>query len=260
VTLILALTSPKRAILVSDRRLTENGRLFDDEKNKATVLFCADGRAAVAFTGLALVPSVRFETSRVLLRLLSQAGKQDHLLLPTIQRFAILMNEEFKKLKIPDENKGLTFVFAGYRYEQSMAGSVLIQVTNTIQQSADKFMIATLRNPLPFGFFAFGMKAGVAPADRERLKELLLQERPAEALVNKAVETIWNAADSPLSQGLVGKQCMSIVVPLGSFSYPRSGESQRRSGCPGRSKSSCNPVHSSRSSGLPTRSLPHTRR
>src|ERR1700733_11111257 len=134
-TLIVALMAPTQAILVSDRRLTRNGRVFDHESNKAAVLLCDDGRVAVAFTGLALVPAVRFETSRVLLRLLSQAGKQDHLLLPTIQRFAILITEEFKKLRIPEENKHVTFIFAGYRYEQSMAGAVLVQVTNIVDKS-----------------------------------------------------------------------------------------------------------------------------
>jgi hypothetical protein len=53
-TLIVALMAPAQAILVSDRRLTKNGQLVDDEKNKATVLVCADGRVAVAFTGLAV--------------------------------------------------------------------------------------------------------------------------------------------------------------------------------------------------------------
>jgi len=220
-TLIIALMAPTQAILVSDRRLTENGRLFDDEKNKATVLFCADGRAAVAFTGLALAPTERFDTSRVLLQVLSQAGLQDHLLLPTIQRFTVLITEEFKKLKIPQANKHVTFVFSGYRYAGSMAAPVLAQVTNTVDMSgmfqksaSEEFRMWTPREPRPFVFLGFGVKLGVASANPERLKELLLQQRPAEALVNKAVEVIRKAADSPRSKGLVGKQCMSIVVPL----------------------------------------------
>lgn len=36
--------------------------------------------------------------------------------MPTIQRFAILITEEFKKLRIPQENKHLAIIFAGYRY------------------------------------------------------------------------------------------------------------------------------------------------
>jgi len=218
-TLIIALISARRAILVSDRRLSRSGKLFDDEKNKATALFCADGRVAVAFTGLAIAG--QFQTSRVLLRVLAEAGKADHLLLPTIQRFAVLMSDEIKNLRISAEAKHLRFIFAGYRYEQSTAMPLLIQVTNVADTSgaiqavaAEKFLIWTARDPLRVGRFGFGTTAGVAPADRVKLKELLLLDRPGEALVDKAVDTIRNAADSPRSRNAVGKQCMSIVVPL----------------------------------------------
>lgn len=218
-TLITVLMAPTQAVLVSDRRLTRNGQLFDDETNKAAVLFCADGRVAVAFTGLAIAG--RFETSRAMLRVLAQAGEPDHLLLPTIQRFKIGMSEEIKKLNISAKDKHLRFIFAGYRYAQSTATPVLIQVTNVFDKShaaqkhaSDDFLLMAWRNQAPFGSFGFGMTAGVSPVDRARLNKLLLQERPAEALVNKAVDTIWNAADSPKSKNLVGKQCMSIVVPI----------------------------------------------
>jgi hypothetical protein len=80
--------------------------------------------------------------------------------------------------------------------------------------AAEKFLIWTARDPLLIGSFGFGTITGVAPADRMKLKELLLQGRPGEALVDKAVDTIRNAADSPRSRNAVGKQCMSIVVPL----------------------------------------------
>jgi hypothetical protein len=218
-TLIVGLMSPKRAILVSDRRLSRNGSLYDDETNKATALFCADGRVAVAFTGLAIAG--KFQTSRVLLRLLAEAGKPDNLLLPTIQRFAVLMTEELKSLRIPAKDKHLRIIFAGYQYQQSTAAPMLIQVANAADSAGviqavagEKFLIWTARDPLGIGSFGFGTTSGVRPADRAKLKQLLAEDRPAEALVDKAVDTIRNAADSLRSKNAVGKQCMSIVVPL----------------------------------------------
>jgi hypothetical protein len=152
---------------------------------------------------------------------LAEADKADHLLLPTVQQFAMLMSDEIKNLRIPAAAKHLRFIFAGYRYEQSTAMPVLIQVTNVADSTGavqtvagEKFLIWTARDPLLIGSFGFGTTAGVAPADRAKLKELLLQDRPGEALVDKAVDTIRNAADSPRSRNAVGKQCMSIVVPL----------------------------------------------
>jgi hypothetical protein len=101
-----------------------------------------------------------------------------------------------------------------------------VQVTNVadtsgkiLESASDKFYIWTARDPIKTGSFGFGMTAGVAPSDPARLKELLRESRPTVALIDKAVETISNAADSPRSRNLVGKQCMSIVIPL----EPQSG-------------------------------------
>lgn len=64
-TLVLGLINHRQAILVSDRRYTVNGQVLDagdDERNKASVLFCQDARVAVGFTGLAKAGD--FDTSR----------------------------------------------------------------------------------------------------------------------------------------------------------------------------------------------------
>jgi hypothetical protein len=138
------------------------------------------------------------------------------------------MSDEIKKVNVPAKQKHLRVVFAGYRYnsEQSTATPLVVQVTNVVdktgtvlESAGEKFLLVNARDPIWTGSFGFGMTAGVAPADRAKLKELLLQGKPASALVEKAVDTIRNAADSPRSKNMVGKQCMSIVVPM----EPRGG-------------------------------------
>jgi hypothetical protein len=58
-TLILSAVAGEYAIQVSDRRLTDfNGRLYDDEANKA-VLFC--GRMAFSYTGLGFMGRKRMD-------------------------------------------------------------------------------------------------------------------------------------------------------------------------------------------------------
>jgi hypothetical protein len=215
-TLIVGLISPVQAILVSDRRYTLDRKLIDEEGNKATVFVCRDARMAVAFTGLAEMGS--FKTSTSLVDTLQQASRPDQLLLPTVGRFALLMSGEIKKVGIAATQRHLTVVLVGYRYEGPSYRPVLCQVSNAfdntgkLQESAsDEFAVWWRTNPL--GVFGFGKCAGVALADRTRLRELMAQGRPAAALVDKSVETIMNAADSPKSNGLVGKQCNSIVLP-----------------------------------------------
>src|SRR5881397_3094979 len=98
-TLIIGATTPTETIVVSDRRLTRNGQLYEDESNKATVFVCTDGRAVIAFTGLAeLTPTGRplppipppqgsFATRWWILDALLEAARPDQLMLATVARF-----------------------------------------------------------------------------------------------------------------------------------------------------------------------------
>lgn len=83
-TLILAIGNLQQVVVVSDRRLTNNGVLVEDESNKATVLFCKDSRLAVAYTGLAKLGS--FSTRRWLPEALMESAAPDFLMGPTIER------------------------------------------------------------------------------------------------------------------------------------------------------------------------------
>jgi hypothetical protein len=69
-TLILTLGNCDQIIQLADRRLTVNGRLQDDELNKAGIFICANARLAFGFTGLARTHG--FETQRWLLSALSE--------------------------------------------------------------------------------------------------------------------------------------------------------------------------------------------
>ena len=56
-TFILTLGNGDQVIQLSDRRLTVDGTLHDDESNKAGVLISDDARLAFGFTGLARIGS-----------------------------------------------------------------------------------------------------------------------------------------------------------------------------------------------------------
>ena len=57
-TFILGLANQQQVILISDRRLSANRQIVEDEANKAATFNLQDARLAVAFTGLAQVPLV----------------------------------------------------------------------------------------------------------------------------------------------------------------------------------------------------------
>jgi hypothetical protein len=55
-TLIFTLATYNKIVQVSDRRLTwSDGRIADDEANKAICVSCKDACFSVAYTGLAVV-------------------------------------------------------------------------------------------------------------------------------------------------------------------------------------------------------------
>ena len=218
-TLILSLMTPTKAVLVADRRFTSGGKVFDDERTKTSLIACRDARALVAFTGLAKVE--KFESSRTILRALSEVLKPDHLLRLKLQSFAGLMSNEIRKLRIPANQKHLTIVLAGYYYYGPAPLPFLCQVTNATN-GWDKDATEEMKpfwSKQPLGLYGFGVRAGVAAKDRATLHQLLVEDRPAIALVQKAVHTIQAASDSPKSRRLVGKQCNSVILPV----EPREG-------------------------------------
>ncbi len=223
-TLILALGNTQQVALVSDRRFSYGSGFVDDEKNKAAILHCLDGRAAIAFTGLAEIPG-RFRTNEWMLIALQEASKSDCLLESTIRRFTDIATHDIGKLPISDKRRALTFVFAGYKFDEAPPRNYFWRVTNFETKDGKQ-----LSNPManfecysqresrpapvePHFVLAAGTTAAIGNSDWNELVALVQVRKPAVALVNKAVGIIRAAADSHLSGGSVGKQCNSIVLP-----------------------------------------------
>lgn len=217
-TLIVAVMTPVQVILVSDRRFSGSGKPDEDERNKVAVFMCNNGRAAIAFTGMAAF--AKFKTTEMLLDAFSRAAAPDHLFLPTIGRVAGVLTEEVKKLKIPADKKHLTVIVAGYEYRlPEGAKTVLFKITNSGEHKSalDTFSIQRRRDTREdigvFGVFSFGRTEGVLRQDGAVLRDLVLKGAPTSAIVDKTVDAIRNAAKSPKSQKQVGSQCNSIVLP-----------------------------------------------
>lgn len=113
-TLIIGLGDQTRSFLISDRRLTANGSVVDDESNKAAVLVCQDARAVLAFTGLAEAGT--FRTRFWLLGALSGCASPNGApISPLLEAFRERATQDFKKLNVSGD-KRLAVLFAGYTY------------------------------------------------------------------------------------------------------------------------------------------------
>lgn len=114
-TVLLSLVNHDQAILVSDRRLTINGRLDEDESNKAGVLLCRDAELAFAYTGLAKADG--FETKHWLAEALTACAPPDFHIEPLLHRFAERAAADFAKLRESRRDKRFTLLLSGYCYE-----------------------------------------------------------------------------------------------------------------------------------------------
>jgi SEC-C motif-containing protein len=228
-TFILELANIEQVVLLADRRLSNNGKLVDDESNKAAVMVCRDARLAVAFTGIARART--FDTHRWILEALVECAKPEYLIEPTISRFRERATLDIDRIAEDYDtwaqktgqsklDKRLAIVLAGYTYENDQPRIYSRLVSNfggfgeARAEADDEFTIhlASVGNT-PMVVEAAGATAGFSLKQRDALQTLVRENRPAQAMVGKGVEILRAVADSANSKNYVGKQCTSIVLP-----------------------------------------------
>jgi hypothetical protein len=225
-TLILGLANQQQVVLISDRRLLCDGKVVEDESNKAATLNLQDARLAVAFTGLAQTGT--FLTRRWLLEALLKSADPDHRMEPTIKRFCDRATRDFAKIVARKKSdKCLTVVLAGYCYNEATPRCYYWLVSNfegltdelgILAEPLDEFRIHWCREKRPSEessslIFAAGTYIALSQHHIHSLRTLLQENKRASALVGKGVEVLRAVAMSPLSKNHVGKQCTSIVLP-----------------------------------------------
>ena len=227
-TLILAVLNRDQAILVSDRRVTVDGRLVDptdDERNKAGVLVTRDARAAFAYTGLATFQT--FDTERWLLETLPKCAPPDFAIEPLLTRFARQAEHDIGALSVAPKIKRLTVMIAGYSYDDggtprghlwrisNFEGGPGDPARNTASAAFTVAYWRDLQNAADC--FCLGAAAGSTAALKERHMEamhaLVHARRPVRGIVGKAVDVLREVARSPDSKDTISTHCTSIMLP-----------------------------------------------
>jgi len=213
-TLILAMANRQQVVLLSDRRLTHDGHVVDiedelkDESNKAAVFVCRNARLAVAYTGLAKEES--FLTKRWLPGALMESAAPDFLMAPTIERFREKATRDFANIPArTPSSKRFSVVFAGYCYDETPPRCYCWLVSNydgldgqpPRVESSDEFSVQFLRDVRPSEeelhlLLALGAHQAVSESGFRSLQTLLLENRPAQALVGRGVKVLRAVADS----------------------------------------------------------------
>jgi hypothetical protein len=226
-TLIVEALDPRYAIQISDRRLTSNGVLITDEANKSLTFHCADGRFIVGYTGLARLAN--FNTMDWLLASLNDCAPPDFQAKAIVERLVDRASIDFASHPVlgsaPAAQKRLTIMFSGFLWRDGnplAADGIITNFQDYEQRREDAFAWAKFRgyfraaSPSGRPFLAvrpIGAWAEFTVDDAKRVHQLLEEGRPARAAVDKISELIRAAADRPSSQGVIGKQLMTVILP-----------------------------------------------
>lgn len=225
-TFILALGNREQFIQVSDRRLSWDGKLVDDESNKAGTLLCKDARHVFGFTGLAKYGD--FDTRRWLLNALYECCPPDYEINRIVPRLKDRATRDFQTLpllkSLEPRRKRLSIMFSGYNYYADPPMGALGILTNyqNFQTGKDdpkawdhfEMNCWSEIRPLDHEFTIVqrvGNWAAMTDADESSLRELLKGLKPYQAVADKAVTLVREMADRPKAKGVIGKQ-LSVVV------------------------------------------------
>lgn len=235
-TLILAMANTKEAILVSDRRLTRNGKVVESpgggeaESNKALALFRPDARILVGFTGLATAGS--FATHKWLLEALFEVAEPGLPINGLLLRLSEKATKDIAALGLAPRARRLSIVLAGYQLDDGRPRAALWRISNCEQPLEDKdgvsrspmepearrdFDVSSIvesrpTTEIPCMVFATGDDEALPEADFQALKRLLREGKSRKAIANRAVRAVRTAADNS-KERLIGRKCTSLALP-----------------------------------------------
>lgn len=146
-TLIISVGNSENFLQLSDRRVSSNGRIVDDDSNKTAVFVSNNGRFAVGFSGLAKYS--RFDTQSWLASSLCDCGPPDFDTKSILERFTERATFDFKNdqaLKfLSAQYKKLSIMFTGYLYHHSPPLGALALISN-FENLDDNSLFKTARN------------------------------------------------------------------------------------------------------------------
>jgi SEC-C motif len=230
-TLIIAGANTRHAILVSDRRLSYDGQIVDDEQSKLGVMVTDDACLAFGHTGLAR--SHGFDAHPWLLETLADAAQHHDGASALVNSMAECATARFRKIRLTrDVDKRFSVLFAGYLYTDDPPRMALALVSNferlneMLPTPADEFMTSFIQDRRPplrsveetSVILVGGRQDLVRPAELQQLLRLLEQRRPPQGLVGKTLSIIRAVAERDEDHS-VGKDCLSVTLnrdsPLG---------------------------------------------
>ena len=235
-TLNLFLANSDRCIVLSDRRLIENGRVMDSQATKVATIVGLDGRAVMAYTGLAKFGS--FDSSRWLLEAIGAAGAGHRSIAGSVPELLRLLQAKVDSLGIKRaDDRRMSVTLLGYLYGGGGPVAHVWRLSNYEGDRLDRgevrdtgdFVMAAAAQTTSDAVLAYpsGPASAFTAEEQSALVRLLGERRPASAVIGKAVEVMRRIANEPASQGWIGIDYTSAILPS-DLNLPGVGRVPRR--------------------------------
>ena len=227
-TMILALANRENVIQLSDRRLTTQGTVVEEEHGKSGTLFCGNARFAFGFTGIAQIAEIKIR--RWILETLLESGPPDYSGYNVLERFKEQATTFFKSHQVlrnlPPFRKRLSIMFSGYlhMHHPPMIGNAIISNFQNPSQNIstpgawDEFAASYFSEKKPRHdaismVQIVGAWRAMTEDDVNSLRPLLETRKPAKGIIDKAVNILLQMAERPGAVGTIGKQITWIRIP-----------------------------------------------
>jgi hypothetical protein len=224
-TWIITAGSTDRMIQVSDRRLTRSdGSLFDDHANKVVCLTCSDASAAISYTGLGFVGTPEKRTDLWLLETLYDLHAPNQFFPQVMAGLEARATDVLSHTAGVSARNDLTFVGAGFSGD---GRGIYFSISNTVDASGDAIGHAAdsftghfwIAKPNPNGPSGRLLAIDGYPppeAIKQRFAALsesgFFRDQPTGTVIDALVATVREASNDPDTHGLIGENCMSVVV------------------------------------------------
>lgn len=209
---------------LTDRRLTHEGRTYDDEANKAVILGCRDALLVITYTGLGYINELRTDDWIVEILDANKVARRDMgFAVAVLQQAA---TETFSRLAEPDCQQPHTFVVAGWHRRGKRQIPYIWTVSNCEGVKSGNFgcvrdrfareYARMARDTRPEAVALLIATGATAAADRTQLARVhaeLFGAKDPERVVAAMVLEVRRAAAHPEHGHLVGRDCMTVVLP-----------------------------------------------
>jgi hypothetical protein len=227
-TMIMSFGNRDNVIQVSDRRLTNNGLVIEEDWGKSGTIIFPTGRFIFGFSGIAKAQTI--DIRRWLLESLYELGSPDYEIPKTFERLRNRLTIFFKTDRtlrlIKPSAKRLSIMFSGYLcfYDPPIIGNSIISNYEDPKKGLineepwSEFVSFYRKEKLPVTEYStfikkIGAVSASIPEDEDALTRMLRERKPHKAIISKAISIMLKMADRSKAKGLIGKQLTWIRIP-----------------------------------------------